>query len=43
MQEIARSLIKVHNEEVHSLYYSPDIMRMTKSMMRWIWHVARRK
>jgi hypothetical protein len=32
---------KVHNEELHNLYTSPDIIKMTKSMrMRWVGHVA---
>ena len=31
-----------HNEELHSLYRSPNIVRMIKSRrLRWAWHVAR--
>jgi hypothetical protein len=33
---------KLHNEELHNLYSSPDIIRMNKSKrMRWAEHVAR--
>jgi hypothetical protein len=34
--------IKLHNDELHSLYSSPNIVRVTKSRrMRWVGHVAR--
>jgi hypothetical protein len=33
---------KLHNEELHNLYSSPSIIRITKSKrMRWVGHVAR--
>jgi hypothetical protein len=33
---------KLHNEELHNLYSSPDINGIIKSKrMRWEWHVKR--
>jgi hypothetical protein len=33
---------KLHNDELHSLYSSPNIIKAIKSrMMRWMGHVAR--
>jgi hypothetical protein len=32
---------KLHNEELHNLYFSPSIIRMIKSRrMRWVGYVA---
>jgi hypothetical protein len=40
--EVTGDLRKLHNEELHNLYSSPNIIRMTKSRkIRWTGHVAR--
>jgi hypothetical protein len=40
--EVTGDWRKLHNEELHSLYSSPNIIRMVKSRrMRWGGHVAR--
>jgi hypothetical protein len=40
--EVTGAWRKLHNEELHNLYSSPNITRMTKSKrMRWAGHVVR--
>jgi hypothetical protein len=42
MEEVAGGWRRLHNEELHNLYASPNIIRVNKSRsMRWGEHVAR--
>jgi hypothetical protein len=39
-EEVAGGWRRLHNEELHNLYTSPNIIRMIKSRrIRWVWHV----
>jgi hypothetical protein len=41
-EEVSTGWRRLHNEELHNLYTSPDIFRVIKSMgMRWTRHVER--
>jgi hypothetical protein len=41
--EVTGGWRKLHNEELHNLHSSPNIIRMTKSKrMRWVGHLTRR-
>jgi hypothetical protein len=39
--EVTGEWRKLHNEELHNLYSSPDIVRQIKSRRMWAGHVAR--
>jgi hypothetical protein len=40
-EEEAGSWRRQHNEELHNLYATPNIIRVIKSRTRWVKHVAR--
>jgi hypothetical protein len=39
--EVTREWRKLHNKELHDLYYSCTIVRVITSRMRWAGHLAR--
>jgi hypothetical protein len=39
--EVTGEWRKLHNEELHNLYFSPNIIRIKSVRMRWEGHVAR--
>jgi hypothetical protein len=42
--EVTGGLRKLHNEEIHNVYSSPNIIRMIKSRrMRWTEHAGRKR
>ena len=39
--DVKREWRKLHYEELNDLYFSPNIIRVIKSRIRWVEHVAR--
>jgi hypothetical protein len=40
-EEVAGGWRRLHNEELHNLYASPNIITVIKPRMRWVGHVER--
>jgi hypothetical protein len=41
-EEVTGGWRRLHNEKLHNLYPSPNIIRVMKlRRMRWVWHLAR--
>jgi len=40
-EELVGGWRRMHDEELHNLYTSPNIIRAVKSRMRWVGYVAR--
>jgi hypothetical protein len=40
-EEVAGGWRRLHNEELHNLYGSTNIVRVIKSRMKWVGHAAR--
>jgi hypothetical protein len=41
IEEVTGDWRKLHNKELNNLYSSPNIIKLTKSITRWLKHVAR--
>jgi hypothetical protein len=40
-EDVAGGWRRLHNEELHNLYASPNIIRVIKSRVKWAGHAAR--
>jgi hypothetical protein len=40
-EEVAGGCRRLHNEELHDLYASPNVIRVIRSKIKWVGHVAR--
>jgi hypothetical protein len=39
--EVTGEWREIDNEKLNGMYSSPNSVRMIKSRMRWVWHIAR--